>query len=192
MKLKKFIYRNCYKFTLKMKLITCSWTICWNQAKKEYRTLPEKHSLGWKGWVIFGNHNWFNLWISKMLILNYVLHSQSTWNDWKVFLECSRWSNVSRESQKSHWSCLCRYTETIPQLDHPEIFFGKIFHPHFLILPNDIFNLIPQFQLIYSVLPYRSQLIGKGDVHHENVQAMEKFLNSLRTHLNEVNLMICN
>ncbi|XP_055303448.1 glycolipid transfer protein B [Sitodiplosis mosellana] len=48
------------------------------------------------------------------------------------------------------------------------------------------------FSLIYTVLPNRSQLIGKGDVHHENVQALEKFLDSMRMHLNEVNLMICN
>lgn len=48
------------------------------------------------------------------------------------------------------------------------------------------------FQLIYNVLPYRSQLIGNGDAHHENVQALEKFLDSMRLHLNEVNLMICN
>ncbi|XP_031625191.1 glycolipid transfer protein [Contarinia nasturtii] len=48
------------------------------------------------------------------------------------------------------------------------------------------------FSLIYTVLPNRSQLIGTGDVHRENVQALDQFLESMRVHLSEVNLMICN
>lgn len=44
-------------------------------------------------------------------------------------------------------------------------------------------------QLIYSVLPYRSQLVGVGDAHQENMQALAPFLESMRAHLYHINLM---
>lgn len=48
------------------------------------------------------------------------------------------------------------------------------------------------FQLIYTVLPSRSQLIGCGEAHSENLQALKVFLDSMRVHLNEINAIVTN
>lgn len=51
---------------------------------------------------------------------------------------------------------------------------------------------VVSFQLIYTVLPSRSTLIGCGDVHSENLQALKVFLDSMRAHLNEINTIVTN
>lgn len=58
---------------------------------------------------------------------------------------------------------------------------GHLIHSHIFL-----------FQLIYTVLPSRSQLIGRGAAHHENIEALKRFLESMRLHLLEINLMIHN
>ncbi|XP_004535249.1 glycolipid transfer protein [Ceratitis capitata] len=45
-------------------------------------------------------------------------------------------------------------------------------------------------KLIYSWVPTRSQLIGKGEAHAENLQVLEKFLPTMREYLNRIDLLL--
>lgn len=44
--------------------------------------------------------------------------------------------------------------------------------------------------MIYSVFPHRSQLIGKGESHEENIEALAPFLESMRTNLQRINTLL--
>lgn len=68
------------------------------------------------------------------------------------------------------------------------VIFSNIF---WLFIGTEIRAPLFPFQLIYTVLPSRSQLIGRGATHHENIEALKQFLESMRLHLLEINLMIC-
>lgn len=50
--------------------------------------------------------------------------------------------------------------------------------------------LLLTLQLIYSWVPTRSQLIGKGEAHAENLQVLEKFLPTMREYLNRIDLLL--
>lgn len=45
-------------------------------------------------------------------------------------------------------------------------------------------------QIIYNWVPTRSQLIGKGETHDENLQELEKFLPTMRSHLNRIDALL--
>lgn len=45
-------------------------------------------------------------------------------------------------------------------------------------------------QVIYGLLPYRSQLLGNGDIHVENLKSLEAFLRPMREHLQLVNSLL--
>lgn len=45
-------------------------------------------------------------------------------------------------------------------------------------------------QVVYTLLPYRSQLLGGGDTHVENLQSLDTFLRPMREHLKHVNSLL--
>ncbi|XP_053950698.1 glycolipid transfer protein [Anastrepha ludens] len=45
-------------------------------------------------------------------------------------------------------------------------------------------------KIIYNWVPTRSQLIGQGEAHDENLQVLEKYLPVMRSHLNRVDALL--
>lgn len=70
--------------------------------------------------------------------------------------------------------------------------YGKLpYHLKLIAIdPKGSFSDDFSFQVIYTVLPHRSQLIGKGEAHEENVEALAPFLASMRTNLKRINSLL--
>ncbi|XP_011188877.1 glycolipid transfer protein [Zeugodacus cucurbitae] len=84
-------------------------------------------------------------------------------------------------------------------------FFENIFHdaqcadvlkPHLqnayerTLKPYHGFIVQGTIKIIYNWVPTRSQLIGQGETHDENLQELQKFLPTMRSHLNRIDALL--
>lgn len=45
-------------------------------------------------------------------------------------------------------------------------------------------------QIIYSWVPTRSQLLGQGDAHSENIEVLTKYLPTMRAQLDRIDVLL--
>lgn len=136
------------------------------------------------------NHKWTKAEIKGIRFL--AVAETSAGDAWTILLKYSERRHVRRESERSHSCCLLCYTQTIPQLDHTKVIFGTTATTD-ESEQNSIFTPIPSksvSQVVYGLLPYRSQLLGNGDAHVENLKSLESFLRPMREHLQHVNSLL--